>query len=296
MRRGAPARHAGPVAHHPARRSRRSPERPGRGTPEGAALLVAQEDRLRCRVGDRVVRERRQAVLAAALAPRVGGPRGGHDAPEARVRKDVDPGKGCLPIALEDDDVLAAVGGEAAQPVHHDEAWRPDRLVRLTAFLRLAGRQERGREHRLQPRAVELRGQAAAVSREDGLGDGLEEDRLRLRHRVGSQQKYPSLGPLPGAPRTRVEELGQLLVQLVAIAGEPLVQDHGVRLQPLQAPELVRLQDVPHELEVLRRAHPHENDWEVARDAVTPEPGLAERVLGESLLVGPKRRVREEDA
>ena len=59
--------------------------------PRLAALLVAQEDRLRRRVGDRVVGERRQAVLAAVLRPGEDGAGRRDDRAEARVRDHVRP-------------------------------------------------------------------------------------------------------------------------------------------------------------------------------------------------------------
>ena len=57
-----------------------------------------------------------------------------------------------------------------------------------------------------------------------------------------------------------------------------LVQDHDVRAQALEAPVLLGLQDLAHQRQVVLLHHAHEQDRQVARDAVRPEPGLAERV------------------
>ena len=64
-------------------------------------------------------------------------------------------------------------------------------------------------------------------------------------------------------------------MHLVAIAGRMVVHDHDVRVEPLQAPELVRGQDLPDEHHVVRLDDPHERDREIPRDAVHPEAGLA---------------------
>ena len=85
-------------------------------------------------------------------------------------------------------------------------------------------------------------------------------------------------------------------MHLVAIARGMLVQDHGVRFQPLEAPELLRHQDVPYERQVVRLGHADEDDREIAGDAVSPEGRLPQRAPCQNLPFGAQRRVGEEDA
>ena len=92
-----------------------------RRAPQLAGLLVPDVDRLARRVADRVVRPRRELVLAAVDRPRVARPRTRRPGSRTRVRDDVDPGRRRpLPLA-EDGDVLPPVLGEAAEAVEELE-------------------------------------------------------------------------------------------------------------------------------------------------------------------------------
>ena len=85
--------------------------------PELAGLLVSQIDRFARAIGDRIVRPRRELVLATVHRPRVAAALRGDLEPESRIRNHVDPRRRCRLPRPEQRDVLAAVGGEAAQPV-----------------------------------------------------------------------------------------------------------------------------------------------------------------------------------
>ena len=74
-----------------------------------------------------------------------------------------------------------------------------------------------------------------------------------------------------------------------------LVQEDDVGRQPLQPPELLRLERLLHERDVVLLHHPHEKDREIARDAVSPQTALPERALGEKLRRCAQRAVLEED-
>ena len=151
------------------------------------------------------------------------------------------------------------------------------------------------RERRLRVRPVELLLQAAAVAGQRRPGNPAQQDSLRLRQRLGLEEKHAAGLAAPGAPRTAFEELPDLLAHLVAVARRMLVENHGVGREPLQAPVLVCGQDLPGELEVLRFLDADEDDRQVARDGELPEALLAERVPAQGLAVGPEGGVGEED-
>ena len=111
------AGHPGPVADHEPAAPLVPRQRPRGGRPRLAAAVVADQDGLGGRVGDRIVGEGREPVLAAVPGPGEGRPRGRDHRPEGRAGDDVGPGQGRLLVSLEDDDVLASAVGEAAEPV-----------------------------------------------------------------------------------------------------------------------------------------------------------------------------------
>ena len=128
---------------------------------------------------------------------------------EARVREDVDPGKRRLPIALEDDDVLAAVGREAAEAVPQDERGRLDGVLLRPGRGGSPARKERawgrgsgsGRSSWLArlPRSPARTARATAWRRM----------RSRLRHPSPRRRNTPPGRPLPGAPGARLDELAR---------------------------------------------------------------------------------------
>src|ERR1019366_8148521 len=113
----------------------------------------------------------------------VGRARAGDDASEARVREDIDPGERSLPLVLEDDDVLAAVTREAAEPVLHDERWRLDRRLRpLVGWLLV--RHDGDRKRRLPPPPVPLLRQIPSFAGEDRTGHLIKKKPLGFRFLV----------------------------------------------------------------------------------------------------------------
>src|SRR5207247_11328149 len=103
---------------HLERRERRDGTRQRR--PEDARVLVAHVQRLAVRVGDRIVVPGRQAVLPAVPAPACDAAGLAYPAAEALIRDQVDPRHG-RPLAIEADDVLAAVRREAPVAVVEEE-------------------------------------------------------------------------------------------------------------------------------------------------------------------------------
>ena len=112
------ARDAGAMAYHP-RGLWRSRQRTRRGAPHLAAFLVSEKDRLRRRVGDRVVRKRRQPVLATVARPGEGGARGRDDGAELAIGQHVGPRRRRVDVAGQHDGVLAAPAGEPADAIRH---------------------------------------------------------------------------------------------------------------------------------------------------------------------------------
>jgi hypothetical protein len=275
------------VPDHVATSVRIATHRTRRGRPRVAGVVVADVHRLRGGIGHGIVRERREAVLAAVRRPGEGRARSGDDGSEIRVGDDVGPRHRGLPVAVEDDRVVAAVRREASRPVgEHDFGQRgfPWRVV--LARRRRGGRFEHRQLHRrlvFGMRPIELLRQLAPIAAQDAPRHAREQDALRLAHAVAAQQERAPVAVLPGPPRAVVEEGGELRVHLVHVADWMLVQDHDVRAQALEPPVLLRLQDLAHQRQVAVLHDPHEQDREVAGDAVPPQPFLAEGVAGQDL-------------
>src|SRR2546428_4727868 len=96
-------------------------DRERRRSPQRAALFIPDVQRLPRGIPDRIVGPGGELILAAVDRPRVPGARFGDLEPEAVIRDHVDPG-GRRPLALaQDDHVLAAAVGEAAETVEELE-------------------------------------------------------------------------------------------------------------------------------------------------------------------------------
>src|SRR5438067_2329762 len=96
-------------------------DREQRRSPQRAALLIPDVQRLPRGIPDRIVGPGGELILAAVARPRVPGARFGDLEPEAVIRDHVDPG-GRRPLALaQDDHVLAAAVGKAAEAVEELE-------------------------------------------------------------------------------------------------------------------------------------------------------------------------------
>src|SRR5713226_3010492 len=95
---------------------------------------------------------------------------------------------------------------------------------------------------------------------------------------------------------SRAAQRGERLVHLVAVRGRVLVQDHDVRGQAFQAPELLGLQRLFHQWNVGLLDDADKENREVARDAVAPEPRLPEGVFREERGRRAQRAILEKDA
>ena len=267
-------------------------EWPRRRAPGVPALVVADEDRLRRRVADRVVRERRQPVLAAVLGPGVGGAGGGHERAEAGVGEHVRPRQRRLVVSVEHHHVLAAVLAEAARAVVEAQR-RP-----LAGRLRLGRVRDEAlrRPVGLVDRPVELAFEVAVLAAQHGARRRLQQHALGGRQALAAQQEDAARLVLVVGPGAALDQRAELLVHLVEVARGVLVEHRHVRAQALEAPVVLRLQHLPHERQVVLLDHAHDEQRQVARDAVSPEPGLAEQVARAQLARRAQRRVHVEHA
>ena len=63
-------------------------------------------------------------------------------------------------------------------------------------------------------------------------------------------------------------------MDFIAVVGWVTVQDHHVGAQALEAPVFLGLQGLLHQRQSVLLHHPHEQDGEIAGDAVPPQLGL----------------------
>ena len=286
---------AGAVPHNPAV-ARAAAQGARCGAPGLARLVIAHVDRLGRRVGDRIVGEWRQTVLATVGRPRERRARRGDHAAEVRVGKDVHPGRGRIHAAAEGDDVLAPVLGESADAIGHQRWRHHGRRGGFRPALRIPVDLEQARRRHGPDRRVELLGQLAAIARQDGARYRFEQHAVVDRQRVGAQQVDAAGPSAPAAPRLAVDQGHQRVVHLVEIVGGELVDDHQIGAERLQAPVFLRLQDLADECHVVLAEHPHEHDGQVARDAVGPQSGLALPVAREHFRIDAHRIVRVQHA
>ena len=98
------------VAHDPTSLARTTGQWGRRRPPHCTRLVIPDKDGFAGWIGDRVVGEGRQPVLAAVLAPTERSAGGGDDCSKRGVRQNVRPWQGRLTATLQHEDVLAAVG------------------------------------------------------------------------------------------------------------------------------------------------------------------------------------------
>jgi hypothetical protein len=125
------------------------PDRLCRCAPEIAGYLVANVERFAARVSDRIVRPRRELVLAAVSSPGVAAPLRRHLKPEVGIGDHVDPRRRRGMICIEDDHVFPAVLVKAAKAVEEFKVPRRRRWPRRRyQGLMTADRRWRGRRLR----------------------------------------------------------------------------------------------------------------------------------------------------
>src|SRR6266581_9399228 len=93
------------------------PDRLRRGRPNDADVVIADVDGRPGRIGNRIVKPRREAIVLAIAAPDKFGAGLGNKRAELRVGHDVDPGKRRLSAGTQVDDEFLSVLGKAAEAV-----------------------------------------------------------------------------------------------------------------------------------------------------------------------------------
>ena len=259
-----------------------------RGAPERSTVLVAYVDHLARPVADGVVRPRGELVLAAVDRPRVASALDRHLEAERGVGDDVDPGRRCpLPLA-EDGHVFPSAGGEAAEAVEELEfrsRWRGLRQRRsLTSPGPLVGNE--GRRHASRRRGgglrflhtFELLGEAAAAAEKHRSCRGLEQGTHLDRNQVRAQDEHGSPCAFSLRARPRLARPHQCLqggLEILSVGRGPFVQDHEIDGQLLHPPVFVGAEQLPDDLQILDLIDPHQDDRQVAGDAVRPERRLS---------------------
>ena len=243
--------------------------------PDLRSLLVAEPERLPDRIEDRVVRPRREAVLAAVLAPRGHGARLGHQRAEPLVREHVRPRRGSRAPCQDPDDVLASAGAEPAEAVGEAERARVGKLRRR--LLRPVGRArccEARQPRRRRPRDVELLFQRAGVRAQDDARRR-QQGAPHVRGEVLSARHDHASGARGSGVRVgAVQRPLQPLLHRRRIAAAHLVDHDHVRGDAGAAPPRVGREDFGDEGAPLRVRDPHDHDRQVAGHAEGPEPLL----------------------
>ena len=85
------------------------------------------------------------------------------------------------------------------------------------------------------------------------------------------------------------------ILEALCVRCPVLVEDDQVHVEQLQAPVLVRPEQLPDDVEILGLVDPNQDDREVARDAVGPQTGSATIVQSQEPGRWPKRGIRVDD-
>ena len=134
----------------------------------------------------------------------------------------------------------------------------------------------------VQPRRgpLQLRREVSQLADENDTRHGGQQATIDVRHPVRAQQEHPSRLSQPAGPRQLLHELQQQALHLVEIIRRMLVQDDDVGPQPLETPELLRVQELPHQRQRVHFSDTQQHDRQIPGDALTPEILLTERVGG----------------
>jgi len=71
----------------------------------------------------------------------------------------------------------------------------------------------------------------------------------------------------------RADEGLERIVEVLGVGGAMLVEDHEINVDELQPPVLVGPEQLPNDVDLLGFVDPHQDDGQVARDAVGPQAG-----------------------
>ena len=146
--------------------------------------------------------------------------------------------------------------------------------------------------------ADDLVGKTAPAAQQDGPGGRLEKRAVLGRELVAAQDVHAAVARMALVDQDRLARADEGLernLQVLGVGGAVLVDDHEVDVEELQPPVLVGAEQLADDVEVLGLVDPHQDDGQVARDAVGPEAGCSALVAGQQARRRPQRRVRVED-
>ena len=188
------------------------------------------------------------------------------------------------------DDVFAAVGREAAEVVAEDEF--AGGLATRSRLAAMRARRHEARDlHLGRAAAHHLLHEAAATVGDDRARHRLQQDAIL----VGDLLRAPHEDAARPVHHVRFDAGGDqshdLVLQHLPVAAAILVPDDEIDRQALQPPVRVRLDQPPHEVDVVGVADLQQHDRQVARDRVAPQAGLTAPVAHQHAALGPQRRI-----
>ena len=252
-------------------------DRQGCGTPEFAAVFVAQIDRLARRIANRIVRPWCQQILLAVQGPSEAGAAGGGQKPEIRIGDHIGPGGWCLIVAVEDGDVFAAVHAETANTVEELKL-RPGqgRFGRGRRQLRAGRRRCAGLQI---AGAVDLLPQAAAVAMQNRAGADEQKIADVGRNEIGPEDVNAAAGAVARRGRpVRAHQRVDGGVEILHIGGATVVQDDEIDRKLFHAPVFVGAQQLMHQGQLILLADADEHDRQIAGDALRPQGAGAAQI------------------
>jgi len=229
------------------------PRGQGRGRPEMAGLFIAQIDRLAAGVTEGVVVPGGQAELMGIFTPGVGAAALGDQGAEVGIGQHVAPRRRRWPAGEQLDVVFAPIRRETTESVGMPRILARHPICAVDVRPGCGpepGRHQHGRAKLRQHPVVELLGQRTPTIGDDSAGNGLEKQPV-----LGGDVLHRPHEDVPGLPtRTgaaaRCDQVDDLLLQALPVAGVILVPDHQVHRQTLHAPVGMRLDELTHQLDV----------------------------------------------
>src|SRR5581483_1050721 len=244
-----------------------------RRRPELAGFLVAQPNRFAARIGERIVVPRRQPELVRVFGERVGAAGFGNHAAENFIGQHVAPGRGCGGAGRKPDHIFVAFRRMPAVAVEALQVFR--RLQNRVAGVRFARRKQRGRGRFRQDRALDLIAQAAFVAVEHAARDRAHQCAV-----FGGKMFDP-----PGVHATRSraaarlggggDQIEDVFLQFLPITRALLVPDQQIGVQAARGPPAVRLDQLPHQVDLRGVGDARQHYRQVAGDAVFPQRRLS---------------------
>src|SRR5688572_29245375 len=102
-------------------------------------------------------------------------------------------------------------------------------------------------------------------------------------HAFGTQHEHAASSIVPGGPARLLNHSTQEVLRLVHVLGRMFVQDHDISLETLEAPVLLRMQELSDERNRGDVGDTNEHYREIAGNTEAPQVGLAKSIAGEIL-------------